>query len=200
MPATRDEPNTSQGSRSAVDALDALLSEVNLLSNRLRQGIVLSGHSLGAAEYKVLQLLEQHGPMSVPNIARQRNTTRQNIQVLVNRLTKAGIVQSSDNPAHRRSSLLHLSSAALELCSEARSREAKMLQRLASGLGTEELGASAALLRSIRLSLQQPSTSNHRIPHSPQAPSTVMPRTVDSVGTSRSPSEPPEEEIPVSLL
>ena len=197
MPAHTSLSPHDQAEASATLALESLLTEVNLLANRLRQGVVVSDHFFGSAANKVLQILQQRGPMSVPSIARERNTTRQNIQVLVNRLAKAGMVELSSNPAHKRSSLLHLTAAAVTLCQDAKDKDTEMLKRLPAGLTVNEMNASTALLRSIRLSLQHASKSKgvERWTQSAQ-PGSHGPQEPLSVGV----PEPVEEEIPVSML
>src|SRR5262245_13499641 len=48
------------------------------------------------------------GPLTVPQIARMRPTSRQRMQRLADELAAQGLVQVIDNPKHRRSKLVQL--------------------------------------------------------------------------------------------
>lgn len=177
-------------------SLHVLLTEVKLLAIRLRQSVVLSGRSVGSAENEVLQFLQQQGPISVPNLARERHTTRQNIQVLANRLSSEGLIEFSPNPAHKRSRLLHLSAAARALCEHAKGKQSELLNRLCSGLSADEITRATALLRSIGLNLQNSVTSKRTKP-APVATPSARQRHQERPSVA---AVPQEEEIPVSLL
>src|SRR5882672_4469283 len=78
--------------------LKSFLDEVESLARELRavQARSFASASL-AAGWKVLQLLDRAGPQTVPQIARASSTTRQNSQVLVNRLLREGAVELTTN-------------------------------------------------------------------------------------------------------
>src|SRR6266436_1557435 len=87
--------------------VETLLAEVAALANRLKQASWF-GDSKGqllAGAANVLQILARSGSQTVPQIARARATSRQNIQVVVNRLVTVGYVEAVQNPAHKRSML-----------------------------------------------------------------------------------------------
>src|SRR5258708_7465901 len=92
------------------DLLEVLLDEVTALANQSRQGRLRGDHSGGAStvEGRILQVIRRHGNQSVPQIANTRSTSRQNIQIIVNRLTRAGCVELRANPSHKRSPLVCL--------------------------------------------------------------------------------------------
>jgi DNA-binding MarR family transcriptional regulator len=48
------------------------------------------------------------GPLTVPQIAQMRPTSRQRMQRLANELAAEGLVKFIDNPKHRRSKLVQL--------------------------------------------------------------------------------------------
>src|SRR5215470_8278804 len=87
------------------ERLEALLVEVNGLANRLKAD---SRAALPSASRTALQLLQRHGPQTVPQIARARFSSRQNIQILINRLQQEGLVEFVTNPDHKRSALVRL--------------------------------------------------------------------------------------------
>jgi DNA-binding MarR family transcriptional regulator len=136
--------------------LEALFTEASALAVRLRQTAAVTDDrdQLPAGGLRILQILERHGPQTVPQIARLRSTSRQNIQVLVNRLGAEGWVELTDNPAHKSSLLVRLTlekgRRGLEAAAE---REARLLKDLLLRFSEAEVVGAIALLRRLRLSL-----------------------------------------------
>jgi DNA-binding MarR family transcriptional regulator len=84
-------------------------------------------------------------PRTVPDMARERPVSRQHIQMLVNELLAAGLVQTSPNPQHRRSSLIELTDEGRRRLKEMRDREAALLARTAPQVSPVELAAASRL-------------------------------------------------------
>ena len=59
-------------------------------------------------ERGVIMDLARIGPDTVPNMARVRGTSRQHVQVIVDRLIAAGQAERRENPVSRRSPLIAL--------------------------------------------------------------------------------------------
>jgi DNA-binding MarR family transcriptional regulator len=95
-----------------------------------RAGLV---KSWGGGAYGFMRSLAVIGPLTVPQIAQMRPTSRQRMQRLADELAAEGLVEFVDNPRHRRSRLLRLTREG-----EARYREldARLLA-IASTMGTE---------------------------------------------------------------
>ena len=95
--------------------LDQLLTEVGALAIRLKQDArwLQTAGDLPAAGHNVLRILRRFGALTVPQMARLDCTSRQNIQMIVNRLVREGCVESAPNPAHKRSGLLRLTDRGL---------------------------------------------------------------------------------------
>jgi DNA-binding MarR family transcriptional regulator len=55
-----------------------------------------------------MRILALLGPLTVPQIAQMRPTSRQRMQRLANELAAEGLVEFIDNPKHRRSKLMPL--------------------------------------------------------------------------------------------
>lgn len=66
------------------------------------------GHGLSAGARSILLLLEQNGPMTMSEIARDRAVSRQLIQRLASALLESGLIEASPNAAHRKSAKLGL--------------------------------------------------------------------------------------------
>src|SRR5258706_15348049 len=109
--------------------LKALFAEVNLLSVRLKAAPVFAQgeDSLASGGLSVLRVLDEYGPQSVPQIGRLRGTSRQNIQILVNRLEAEGCVELVRNPAHKRSGLVRLTGVGRNLFAKTAESEATFL-------------------------------------------------------------------------
>jgi DNA-binding MarR family transcriptional regulator len=62
----------------------------------------------GGGAFGFMRSLALLGPLTVPQIAQMRPTSRQRMQRLANELAAAGLVEFIDNPRHRRSKLVRL--------------------------------------------------------------------------------------------
>src|SRR3954465_3728579 len=72
-----------------------LLAEVHAVAHELKKAsfTVENKELLQEASRSLLQSLLDHGPQTVPALARARNASRQNIQILANRLQRLGCVE-----------------------------------------------------------------------------------------------------------
>jgi hypothetical protein len=64
--------------------------------------------SWGGGAFGFMRSLALLGPLTVPQIAQMRPTSRQRMQRLADELAADGIVEFIDNPKHRRSMLVQL--------------------------------------------------------------------------------------------
>ena len=64
--------------------------------------------SWGGGAFGFMRSLALLGPLTVPQIAQMRPTSRQRMQRLADELAAEGLVQFIDNPTHRRSKLVRL--------------------------------------------------------------------------------------------
>jgi DNA-binding MarR family transcriptional regulator len=62
----------------------------------------------GGGAFGFMRSLALLGPLTVPQIAQMRPTSRQRMQRLANELAAEGLVEFIDNPKHRRSKLVQL--------------------------------------------------------------------------------------------
>ena len=62
----------------------------------------------GGGAFGFMRSLATLGPLTVPQIAEMRPTSRQRMQRLADELSAAGLVEFIDNPKHRRSKLVRL--------------------------------------------------------------------------------------------
>lgn len=131
---------------------ESVLNETVALFHRLRvvaEQIHRQG-TMSAGRRGVLKNLERLGPQTVPQMARARPVSRQHIQTLVNQLAVDGLVELSDNPAHKRSRLVHLTPQGKTLVEAMTRREATLLSRLKIDIPEQDLRAASAVLRAVQ--------------------------------------------------
>src|SRR5919197_369434 len=96
--------------------------------------------SWGGGAFGFMRSLALLGPLTVPQIAQMRPTSRQRMQRLADELAAEGLVKFIDNPKHRRSKLVRLTPKG-----EARYRE--LNSRLVAVASTMGVALSEADLR-----------------------------------------------------
>jgi DNA-binding MarR family transcriptional regulator len=199
--------------------LEGLLLEVRTLEHGLRKASALlcTRHGVPEGSWGVLEALGKGGPQTVPQIGRSRALSRQNIQVLVNRLQRNGSVQSVTNPAHKRSSLICLTEKGRALAQAVAKAQAGFLESLSGRCSEAELAAAAGLLERLRQSVAEAAEQLGMVSGARPAPEPeggrlgkrTLRRTIPP-GTAHVDAEPPTEvtdespaedgEFPVSLL
>jgi DNA-binding MarR family transcriptional regulator len=136
----------------ALQPLVSLFIEVATLANRLHQTGKASSQQIAppAGGQLILQLLQAHGFLTVPQIARLAGTSRQNIQTWVNRLEVEGHLELANNPAHKRSSLARLTARGTLSQASFAKQEVKLLERLSSAVSSSDVLGAVALLRRVK--------------------------------------------------
>ncbi len=138
-------------SKAKAEALESVLEEVRSLSRRLRS---IAGETQGiegvtAGMHSVLAELARSGPRTVPQMARSRSVSRQHIRTVVNKLEAGELVEAVPNPAHKRSSLVRVTTKGRRLLHEMEHRGQELLRRLPVAVSKKELRITAATLRSL---------------------------------------------------
>ena len=92
------------------DAIAELMLEVAQFFFRIRAVGQKTGFitSWGGGAFGFMRSLALLGPLTVPQIAQMRPTSRQRMQRLADELEAEGLVKFIDNPKHRRSKLVQL--------------------------------------------------------------------------------------------
>jgi DNA-binding MarR family transcriptional regulator len=88
--------------------------------------------SWGGGAFGFMRSLALLGPLTVPQIAQMRPTSRQRMQRLADELAADGLVEFVDNPKHRRSKLVQLTPRGVARYREMNAR----LLAIASTMGT----------------------------------------------------------------
>jgi DNA-binding MarR family transcriptional regulator len=144
-----------------IGDLAHLFDEVRLLEHRLFQVAeeLHAGGDVSVPGRAVLEYLYRHGPTSVPGIARARYVSRQHIQTIVDALLDRELVQSTPNPAHRRSPLFRLTKTGTSTIMAIHQRERQLVQQTFTGFRRDDVVAAADLLASVRTALDGASDS-----------------------------------------
>ncbi|HEX4070284.1 MAG TPA: MarR family winged helix-turn-helix transcriptional regulator [Planctomycetaceae bacterium] len=110
MTATRQRQGARRTAGGKREAIADLLLEVAQCFFRIRAAGQKTGliSSWGGGAFGFLRSLAVVGPLTVPQIAHMRPTSRQRMQRLADELASEGLVEFIDNPKHRRSKLLRL--------------------------------------------------------------------------------------------
>jgi len=131
-------------------------------------GLVLAaGHRLAeqegltAARWQVLGAVALAGrPLTVPQIARRMGLTRQAVQATVNQLHRDTLIETSDNPDHRRSPLINLTERGRQKYAALDRQQIAWINELSAGLKLSDLAAAGRLLQDLsdRLENAPPTT------------------------------------------
>ena len=112
MASTRSKTGVGPTIDGKGEAVAALMLEVAQCFFRIRAlgqkaGLITSW---GGGAFGFMRSLARLGPLTVPQIAEMRPTSRQRMQRLADELAAEGLVKFVDNPKHRRSKLVRLTS------------------------------------------------------------------------------------------
>lgn len=115
-----------------------------------RTGLITSW---GGGAFGFMRSLAVLGPLTVPQIAEMRPTSRQRMQRLADELAADGLVEFVDNPLHRRSKLVQLTRKGAARYREMSARFLAMASTLAGELTETELRNTAAVVRQLSADL-----------------------------------------------
>ena len=103
--------------------------------------------SWGAGAFGFLRSLALLGPLTVPEIARMRPTSRQRMQRLADELAAQGLVAFVDNPRHRRSKLVRLTAKGNRHYRRLNLQLLAIASRMGADLAEADIRKSIAILR-----------------------------------------------------
>jgi len=98
----------------------------------------LQGMGVSAADRAVMEFLYPDENLSVPEIARRYQVSRQHVQVTVNSLLTAKILTSQLNPRHKRSPLLSLTDKGKKMFRAIKRQDATILKNLFSQISEKD--------------------------------------------------------------
>ena len=92
----------------------------------------LQGLGITVADRAVLEFLYPDEELSVPEIAKRYQVSRQHVQVTVNGLLKSGLLATKSNPRHKRSSLITLANGGRALFGKIKIQDTEIVEQLFS--------------------------------------------------------------------
>lgn len=133
-------------------AFNQLINETVQLFHRLKivadevhqQGVMSGGLR------SILRQLNKVGEQTVPQMARERSVSRQNVQMLVNQLADNGYVEFVENPAHKRSPFLRLTASGKKAVEVMNRREDKLFSKTGVGVSDDRMREAAEILHQLR--------------------------------------------------
>lgn len=130
-------------------ALYQLIRTIRPAHRRLARavGALLEDTDLNIGLRAVMEVLDKHGPKTVPDVARIQFLARQQVQLLMNDLLAGGYVEKRPNPAHKRSHLFALTSKGEAAFAALRSREDETLEELGSELSLDEIRTAEKVMQ-----------------------------------------------------
>jgi DNA-binding MarR family transcriptional regulator len=136
---------------STVSELEAVVVAVRACFAELRTvGDAMHGRlGITSAMRSVMEQLMSNSGATVPDMARAKRVSRQNIQVLVDALIALGLVEERDNPEHKRSALIRLTRKGKAAFQDMAERERRVLARIASQMPAGALTTTLRTLNSI---------------------------------------------------
>jgi DNA-binding MarR family transcriptional regulator len=101
----------------------------------------------GGGAFGFMRSLALLGPLTVPQIAGIRPTSRQRMQQLADELAAEGLVEFIDNPRHRRSMLVRLTRKGNARYRELSARFLAMASTMGVDLNEEDIRTTLAIVR-----------------------------------------------------
>jgi DNA-binding MarR family transcriptional regulator len=105
--------------------------------------------SWGGGAFGFLRSLALLGPLTVPQIAQLRPTSRQRMQRLADELAAEGLVKFVDNPKHRRSKLVQLTPKGAARYRELNVRFLAIASTMGAGLSEAKIRKSTEIVRQL---------------------------------------------------
>jgi DNA-binding MarR family transcriptional regulator len=142
--AAETEPRTVEGEA----ATRVILSTFQANGLLLAAGDVVAGaEGLTSARWQVLGAIAlADRPLTVPQIARRMGLARQSVHSTVRHLVGEGFAELVPNADHRRSQLVRLTEQGSAAYSALNGRQAAWVNRLAAGIGSDQLDTAARVL------------------------------------------------------
>src|SRR5215216_6759677 len=148
---TRASASTAAGPivDSKAEAIADLMLEVAQCFFRIRAVGQKTGliTSWGGGAFGFIRSLALLGPLTVPQIAQMRPTSRQRMQRLADELAAEGLIVFIDNPKHRRSKLVQLTPRGQARYRELSSRLLSIASTMGVALGEADIRKTTEIVR-----------------------------------------------------
>src|SRR5262249_2341938 len=149
MPSARHRKGPGPAGHTKAEAIAELTLEVAQYCFRMRAAGQKTGliTGWGGGAFGFMRSLALLGPLTVPQIAQMRPTSRQRMQRLADELAAEGFVEFIDNPKHRLSKLVRLTAKGELHYRTLPHRFLEMASRRGVGLGEADIRRAIEILR-----------------------------------------------------
>ncbi len=132
-----------------AEAIAELMLEVAQCFFRIRAVGQKTGliTSWGGGAFGFMRSLALLGPLTVPQIAEMRPTSRQRMQRLADELAAEGLIRFIDNPRHRRSKLVQLTAKGDARYRAMNARLLTIASTMGAALGEADVRKTIAIVR-----------------------------------------------------
>jgi len=149
--AVRQRAGAGRTTDSKAEAIAGLMLEVAQCFFRIRAlgqktGLITSW---GGGAFGFMRSLAVLGPLTVPQIAQMRPTSRQRMQRLADELEDEGLVEFVDNPKHRRSKLVRLTRKGDARYRELETRLLATASTMGVGLSERDVRTTTEIVRQL---------------------------------------------------
>ena len=152
VPATSARPSAQAAqAMQTIQAIQAIRRLFHALAGTAERSHAELG--ITASMCAVMETLHARGPCRVPQVAREKGVSRQHIQIVVNTLLAADLVECLDHPDHLRSPLLRLNAAGTRAYEAIRRRETRLLSDLAKRIPAADLDVTLNTLNAMERGL-----------------------------------------------
>ena len=130
------------------ETLQMLTWQIRRLFQQLtsESGELLKDLDINPSQRAVLEFLSKDDKQTVPDLARLYDVSRQHIQQIVNELRSKGLVENSDNPAHKRSVFIQRTQTGCSVFQTIQQREALMFKRMSQNFTLKDMQAALEML------------------------------------------------------
>src|SRR6516225_10901489 len=149
MVSARQKTSARQIADGKAEAIAELMLEVAQCFFRIRAMGQKTGFitSWGGGAFGFIRSLALLGPLTVPQIAQMRPTSRQRMQRLADELATEGLVKFIDNPKHRRSMLVQLTRKGDARYRELNARFLTIASTMGGNLSEEDIRRTTVTVR-----------------------------------------------------
>ena len=105
--------------------------------------------SWGGGAFGFMRSVALLGPLTVPQIAHMRPTSRQRMQRLADELAAEGLVEFIDNPKHRRSKLVQLTRKGADRYRKLNARLLSIASTMGVSLGEADIRKTTEIVRQL---------------------------------------------------
>ena len=116
---------------------------------------MLQERGITAADRAVLEFLHPDQELTVPEVARKYDVSRQHVQVTVNRLIDLDLLELAENPRHKRSSLVRMTKRGRKLFETILENDKRVIDALFADISDRDVHTTRRTLQGLLNALKE---------------------------------------------